>query len=649
MNTIFNEFRTQKVQSFTSNQKRIERARITKQNDTFEINKSNNGKFDVSEAGKNLVKGITSPITAMIKHPIATIGVIAATAAATTFVPVLCPVLVVGFGAASLYQIGKGTYDAAKNYKNGNYDDAEKSFDKIGQGIIGTVMSAIGIKQSAKIAQEAKLMSETNINYVTRAQRNDIAAQVNKNGFFSAVKDNVKVLTTKGGLKSIANQLKPSSIKDRYAELMQLFKPQDFKKTPEGIRRANLTDEQIQQEVSTLYNEAFERLGIPQEQRPNLKIQKGAEQRGGGYSKNLHEIEFNPEAYKAGYFELEDTMMHEATHCREALLRAGIPQDRVNLIVKEQLISRVMNGESEQVLVKGNFCGADMMRPPKMSPQMKKDFVQFAENELYQNKINNDLTLYTDLLKDNIMNKKMNKPLTSLTTHEEILQPILNKLNTLINKNPEFVQQYGSTEEAMAALLEYSVSHNVRYNIFTDAKIKTGSIFNQKTIDVPQLNGEKLAQAEQSLVDNIATLEGNARNSVTSRILGDRGAFNQYQFSPEEVLAQKNGNNFVIEKFTNKISEMKSNGSLTPQEEVRLLKAIDKAIQTIEYKTKGLDYYKQYTQMINNPDNIELAQTVKVLEHELNLLKIPNMATTMAPNAAIYNILAAINNNDNAK
>lgn len=77
MNTIFNEFRTQKVQSFTSNQKRIERARITKQNDTFEINKSNNGKFDVSEAGKNLVKGITSPITAMIKHPIATIGVIA--------------------------------------------------------------------------------------------------------------------------------------------------------------------------------------------------------------------------------------------------------------------------------------------------------------------------------------------------------------------------------------------------------------------------------------------------------------------------------------------------------------------------------------------------------------------------------------------
>lgn len=430
---------------------------------------------------------------------------------------------------------------------------------------------------------------------------------------------------------------------------MQLFKPQDFKKTPEGIRRANLTDEQIQQEVNTLYDEAFEKLGVPKEQRPNLKIQKDAEKRGGCYSKNLHELKFNPESYKAGTFEIEDVIMHEATHCREALLRAGIPQDRVNQIVKEQLIARVMNGESEKVLVKGNIGGADMMKPPKMSPQMKKDFVQFAETELYQNGENYDLSLYTDLLKDNIMNKKMNKPLTSLTAHEAKLQPILNKLNTLINKNPEFIQQYGSTEESMAALLEYSVSHNVRYNIFTDAKVKTGPVFNPKIIDVPQLNGEKLAQAEASLVDQIATAEGNARNSGINGLLGDTRAFNQYQFSPEEVLAQKNGNNFVIEKFTNKISEMKSNGSLTPQEEVRLLKAIDKAMQTIEYKTKGLDYYKQYTQMINNPDNIELAQTVKVLEQELNLLKIPNMATTMAPNAAIYNILAAINNNDNAK
>ena len=83
MNTIFNEFRTQKrVPSFTSNtpETRVERARITNEADSFEnskpVNKANNGKFNISEAGKNLAKGIISPLTAVVKHPIATISVI---------------------------------------------------------------------------------------------------------------------------------------------------------------------------------------------------------------------------------------------------------------------------------------------------------------------------------------------------------------------------------------------------------------------------------------------------------------------------------------------------------------------------------------------------------------------------------------------
>lgn len=686
MNTIFNEFRTKRVQTFTSNppETRIERARITNQNDTFKnsqsVNKSNNGKFDFSEAAKNLGKGIISPLTAIIKHPVATIGVLAATVAATTLVPVLGPLMAIGFGAASVYQIGKGTYDAAKNYKNGNYDDAEKSFDKIGQGIVGTVLTALGMKQGAKVANEAKTMNKLDTNILTHTQRSEIAANVDKNGFFSAVLDNLELITTKSGLKSVARQFKPSSIKTRFTELVECFKgnrlieeekevtkkrqvKEDFTKTPEGIRRASLTDEQIEQEVNSLYNEAFEKLGIPEEQRPNLKIQKGNAKHGGGYTKGTHELEFNPEAYKAGSFEIEDVIMHEATHCREALLRAGIPQERANQIVKEQLISRVMNGESEQVLVKGNLLGADMMTPPKMSPQMKKDFVQFAETELYKNEINNDLTRYSDILKSNQYCKQTNKPLIPIAEKQEKVQPLLDKMQALIDKNPEFIQQYGSNEEAMAALTEYSVSHNVRYNIFSNTKINKGSIYKPDYLDIPELSGEKLAQAEASLVDEIATIEGNGRISGLGGLFATEQSFNQYQFSPEEVLAQKNGNNFVIEKFSSKIAEMRANGSLTPQEEARLLKIIDKASKTIEYKTKGLDYYKQYTKLLHNPDNTELAQAVKTLEQELNAIKNsispaeyetitevikvitrkPDLVTTMVPNAVIYNLMNIIN------
>lgn len=670
--------------------KKIERARVTESIDTVEFSnkedKSKNGKFDVSEAAKNFGKGILSPFTAMIKHPVATVGLIAGTVALTTLIPVLTPVLAVGFGAVGLYQVGKGTYDAVNNYRKGNYDEAEKSFDKIGQGIVGTVMSAIGIKQGAKVANEAKLMNKLNVKSLTPQQRTEIATNVDKSGYFSALKDNVSLLFTKNGLKSVGKQFTPSSIKARFTDFVEGFKgnrryavegeevkvkkkltPEEFKKTPEGIRRASLSDEEIQTEVNNLYNEAFDKLGVPKEQRPKLNISKASEKHGGSYSKSKHELEFNPESYKAGTFEVEDVMMHEATHCKEALLRAGIPQERANQIVKEQLISRVMNGESEQVVVKGSFMGADMMTPPKMSAKMKNEFIEFAKNDLYTGEMNSDLASYSNVL-DLKINPVRSNPVSNMRVAEkqQKVQPIVDKISKLIADNPDFVSQYGSEEKAVLELTRYSVSHNVRYSIFSDVKINKGSSWAPDYVKVPELSGEKLAEAEQSLIDNITTIEGNGRISGFNSIFAGGKDFNQYQFSPEEVLAQKNGNNFVIEKFADKIQKMKESGTINLEEEARLNAAIEKAKLIIEYKTKGLEYYKHYTEMINNPNDKKLAEMVSALERELNVLdnQIKNInyreievvtrymkyykdvATTAIPTSAITGMLNALAEND---
>lgn len=681
------------VNVFDKNQKdtkNIERARVTESIDTVEFSnkedKSKNGKFDVSEAVKNLGKGILSPFTAMIKHPVATVGLIAGTVALTTLIPVLTPVLAVGFGAVGLYQVGKGSYDAVNNYRKGNYDEAEKSFDKIGQGIVGTVMSAVGIKQGAKVANEAKLMNKLNVKSLTPQQRTEIATNVDKSGYFSALKDNLSLLFTKNGLKSVGKQFTPSSIKARFIDFVEGFKgnrrygvegeevkvkkkltPEEFKKTPEGIRRASLSDEEIQTEVNNLYNEAFDKLGVPKEQRPKLNISKASEKQGGSYSKSKHELEFNPESYKAGTFEVEDVMMHEATHCKEALLRAGIPQERVNQIVKEQLISRVMNGESEQVVVKGTIIGADMMTPPKMSAKMKNEFIEFAKNDLYTGEINSDLASYSNVL-DLKINPVRSNPVSNMRVAEkqQKVQPFVDKISKLIADNPDFVSQYGSEEKAVLELTKYSVSHNFRYNYFSNVKINKGSSWAPDYIKVPELSGEKLAQAEQSLIDSITTIEGNGRMSGVNGIFTSNKDFNQYQFSPEEVLAQKNGNNFVIEKFADKIQKMKEAGTINPEEEARLTTAIEKAKLVIEYKTKGLEYYKYYTEMINNPNNKELTETVKKLERELNVLDAEvkkvsakevkivskymkyykDVATTAIPTSAITGMLNALAEND---
>ena len=76
--------------------------------DTFVKNKKNDaqndGKFTFGEAFKNFAKGLISPLTAMVKHPFATLGVVLGTAALCFAVPVLTPILTVGFGALSVFE-----------------------------------------------------------------------------------------------------------------------------------------------------------------------------------------------------------------------------------------------------------------------------------------------------------------------------------------------------------------------------------------------------------------------------------------------------------------------------------------------------------------------------------------------------------------
>lgn len=636
--------------------------------------KSKNGKFDWSEAGKNFLKGVISPLTAVIKHPIATLGIVAGTVAACSFVPILGPALAIGFGAYSLAQLGKGFYDVAKNCSNGDYDKVEKSFDTVGQGTVGTILSALGIRQSASVAKEAKLMSELGVTSLSEAQKAEIVASAKNAGFYNNLKETLSLFTTKNGLKASFAQFKPDMLKARWNDIKNIFtktkikkevreekvkkhlsheeRIAQFKKSPEGIRRAALTDEQIEAEVNSLYERVFDELKIPKEQRPKIEIKSADAIHGGGYNQGLHTIEFNPESYKAGVFEIENVVMHEATHCREALLRASIPQEQVDAIVQKELINRVINGESEQVIKGANLVGAEMVEPPKMSAGMKNDFVQFAKDNLYTKDAN------------------VGKMLKHITTDSDAAS-LLDKLKMLIKQHPEFAKQYKSESEAINALAEYSLAHNFRYNYFTNVKIRSGYeatynpegqiVMRNKYLDIGELSPEELAHAKQSLIDNITTIEGNGRTSGFKIFGVSQKEFNQYQFSPEEVLAQKNGNNFLIDTIQAKMEAMRKAGTLSAEDEAYLTGVIKKAKAVIAYKTKGLEYYKKYTQLLNNPNDKALAETVKALQKELAVLnenihadeyqiltrvvrtlKLPTHAAVSIPSNAIYEIISAL-------
>ncbi|MBO6180942.1 hypothetical protein J6O86_04575 [bacterium] len=648
--------------------------------------KSNNNEFDFSEAAKNFGKGAISPVTAAIKHPFLTVGLLAGTVAACSVVPILGPAMLLGFGALSVGQMIKGSADAVKNYNNGEYDKAEKSFDLIGQGTVGTLLTLLGVKQSAQVSKEAKMMSELNVKVLDKSTKEQILSEVQNNKFMANLKEIISLFTTKSGLKAAKAQFNPEVLKYRTENFLKFFKPQkveettkrkvyktteqkvaEFKASPEGIRRAGLSDEQVEQEIVTLFDKAFDELGIPKNQRPNLEIKKNAQlEHGGSYGKSRHTLEINPDAYRSGTFELDDVVMHEATHCKEALLRAGIPKERAQEIVKNELVSRILNGESEEIIVRGGLFGPEMMKAPKLPQGMKEEFAQLAKDMCYteDSALSSNIKDFINHTNWKAKGEEAFNPET-LEQAEKALEPLFKKLHAMVDKHPQYSEMnkpsISTEDDAFTKLLKYVQSEQTRYQCFADVKINRGTSYQPNYVDVPELTGEQLAQAEKSLIDNITTIEGNGRVAGLNGMFASNKSFNQYQFSPEEVLAQKNGNNFLIRNLTAKMNEMKASGTLTPEQEADMLKIIEKAKAIIEYKTKGLEYYEQYTKMINNPSDTELAKTVKALEEELNILNekmnpaeyetvtrlvtkfgFQNMPSRAIPRNAIYEMLAEL-------
>lgn len=569
-------------------------------NKNIKENKSNNGKFDISECAKNFFKGVISPITAIVKHPIITIGTVAATAALCACIPVMGPILAVGFGALGAFQLGKGVVDVVKNYKNGDFDKAEKSFNEVGQGTTGIAMTILGVKQNAKVAKEAKMMSDLNINSLNKAQKAQIANEVKELGFMDAIKETASLFTSKTGLKAVGKQFKPSNIMQRAKDAFKfLFTKEEvkkvkkekmaFKDTTEGKRRASLTTEEIEKEVKALYKEACDECGIEEGLRPQIKITKESVQRGGGYNSSTHTIEVNENSYKAGIFDLPDVIKHESTHASEAILRQRLPMEEKERLTVEYLLDKIQNGDKENILTgEANFIsGAVKVKLPKMNTQMKADFAKLAQEKLYQ------LTDYS------------NDEITSM-------------VKPLVESNPEFVKGYSNMDDAINAMANYAKNHNFRYKL----AMKHSSGFNTTNVDVnllKELSEEEKIAAIKSFKESVDCLESNIARK--GDIFGMGGDFNQYQFTPEEVLAQQKGNNFEISKLQAQLDKLRSSENYDIAEEARLLDQIKKSELTIEYKTKGQEMYKLQTESFNHPEDIDLANKVKAMQDELSAIQ----------------------------
>lgn len=561
------------------------------------FDKTNNGEFDANVAANNFCKGLLSPITAIIKHPIATIGVVGATALACSVAPILAPATAIVFGAMGIYEFGKSSYNIVKHSASGEYDKAEKDFEGLGQGTINTVLTALGMRQSARVTKEAQLLSETKATKLSVEQISKIKDEVKSLTLFKSFKESLKLYTTKEGRQAFMYQFKKPVIKERLQDLKNIIVKkkeqtkesfdikEEFAKTPEGIKRAKMTTEEISQEVSKLAKESFDQYGIPEELRPKIEIVKKDAKTGGGYYAQKHTIEINETAYREGAFDLPNTIKHEATHAKEALIRETLTFTKKEQLTKEYLLNKIQTGDNNTVAYDTTIFGNATIKPPKMSTGMKTDFAKLAQENIYK-------------IGSNGLDKKQ---LTKL-------------VEPLIDKYPEFISQYQSKEEALDMLTKYAQSHQLRYKVGTTT-----------AINLPADKVAKLGYIDESTAINsfkgiLECLDGNMSSKTVSGNMGLGGDFTQYEFGAEEVLAQLSGNKFEISHLEQELATLRKRPNFDAKQEAYLLSQIESAQKTIKYKSMGQKYYKLFMDYKHNPSP-ELAKEINTLAVELNKLQ----------------------------
>lgn len=561
------------------------------------FDKTNNGEFDANVAANNFCKGLLSPITAIIKHPIATIGVVGATALACSVAPILAPATAIVFGAMGIYEFGKSSYNIVKHSASGEYDKAEKDFEGLGQGTINTVLTALGMRQSARVTKEAQLLSETKATKLSVEQISKIKDEVKSLTLFKSFKESLKLYTTKEGRQAFMYQFKKPVIKERLQDLKNIIVKkkeqtkesfdikEEFAKTPEGIKRAKMTTEEISQEVSKLAKESFDQYGIPEELRPKIEIVKKDAKTGGGYYAQKHTIEINETAYREGAFDLPNTIKHEATHAKEALIRETLTFTKKEQLTKEYLLNKIQTGDNNTVAYDTTIFGNATIKPPKMSTGMKTDFAKLAQENIYK-------------IGSNGLDKKQ---LTKL-------------VEPLIDKYPEFISQYQSKEEALDMLTKYAQSHQLRYKVGTTT-----------AINLPADKVAKLGYIDESTAINsfkgiLECLDGNMSYKTVSGNMGLGGDFTQYEFGAEEVLAQLSGNKFEISHLEQELATLRKRPNFDAKQEAYFLSQIESAQKTIKYKSMGQKYYKLFMDYKHNPSP-ELAKEINTLAVELNKLQ----------------------------
>ena len=317
-------------------------------------------------------------------------------------------------------------------------------------------------------------------------------------------------------------------------------------------------------------------------------IQTGNGKDKGFYSSVDNTITYYTDGYRKGRETIEETILHELYHAREAIVRSALPQEDRDDIVKDELITRLTQKESRNVFKQfpsdDNMASA-MMTVPIFDDSTRVKLTSFAQNNLFTNdwSLHEKMQRYSELLEqDKPDEEELAKAKADLGGLAEQIEEISQK-SKVYKENPTLLQAaLGlNKKEKNKLLFNYMMSIEFRYQYFREKEIDS--------VPTTEKAKEYRDIAKKSMNDHIGSTQATYAMNIarqTNKRTGDE-LYWEYYTSREEVGARLESEKREVKLLKTKLANSVGN---TPKEELKNIKRLLKEKET-KYK-EDLKYYK---------------------------------------------------------
>ena len=471
-------------------------------------------------------------------------------------------------------------------------------------------------------------------------------------------RDEIKIKNIKASVVDKNFNKIPSTSKTSYTPIQD---PKTLNVSFNQEKPLKIKREDLNKEITELYNKSCSELEIQEDLKPVLKIvyeneiytifPDGTEEitksktpiihnEGdmGSYDSDEHVITFYANSYINRICNNLSTLIrHELYHAKEAIKRNSIPQEDRNEIVKEALLENIQSGEAPTILMSEYDGTYKTMISPIFDEKTSKDFSAFAEQNLFSDdpQTLEKLKEYYELKYEN-PKKKNKKKLRKLETE---LADILTQLQNIKKNNRQYKSQNHSflhfirnEKEKDKELLAYSISIASKYQLFRKKEINK---------ELPTIYDYDKKEIKSSIKANIDSVEGNIvleihRKNKRKKLENKEKALNlpsdeyyQYLYSKEEFEARKCASNMRIANLSHNMQKcnfIKKQKLKSQIKEIRRKEILD------EY---NYQLYHLAQEERKKPNDIKIKIKIKILSIKARNINNPffSLFNTYIPNS----------------